>query len=235
MRRRVEGDGCQTNIWLVTEWLTSGHMQSSNHVYGLQKAVDDDWLICKAVWHLYLKPTPKHVPLSLSNLLRLLPCVLSYNIQIHVCLVFYYVFFFLCSLHKRKEGSWSISGWGFVGFKHRMRQFIQISKRVWYLPWPADERYLSVEGKCPGDPDCLHLWQTGNWKHTNTQTHTQLPSGVLYLMHKYWCSTWWWGQIAHDQKHILLNINWVFLWPSLLIEQEAFNEYWYRVLRHLYR
>lgn len=93
MRRRVEGDGCQTNIWLVTEWLTSGHMQSSNHVYGLQKAVDDDWLICKAVWHLYLKPTPKHVPLSLSNLLRLLPCVLSYNIQIHVCLVFYYVFF----------------------------------------------------------------------------------------------------------------------------------------------
>lgn len=94
MRRRVEGDGCQTNIWLVTEWLTSGHMQSSNHVYGLQKAVDDDWLICKAVWHLYLKPTPKHVPLSLSNLLRLLPCVLSYNIQIHVCLIFYYGFFF---------------------------------------------------------------------------------------------------------------------------------------------
>lgn len=73
MRRRVEGDGCQMNIWLVTEWLTSGHMQSSNHVYGHQKAVDDDWLICKAVWHLYLKHTPKHVPLSLSNLLRLVP------------------------------------------------------------------------------------------------------------------------------------------------------------------
>lgn len=88
MRRRVEGDGCQTNIWLVTEWLTSGHMQSSNHVYGHQKAVDDDWLICKAVWHLYLKHTPEHVPLSLSNLLRLLPCVLSDNIQNHFCLVF---------------------------------------------------------------------------------------------------------------------------------------------------
>lgn len=91
MRRRVEGDGCQTNIWLVTEWLTSGHMQSSNHVYGHQKAVDDDWLICKAVWYLYLKHTPKHVPLSLSSLLRLLPCGLSYNIQNHVCLVFYYI------------------------------------------------------------------------------------------------------------------------------------------------
>lgn len=92
MRRRAEGDGCQTNIWLVTEWLTSGHMQSSNHVYGHQKAVDDDWLICKAVWYLYLKHTPEHVPLSLSNLLRLLPCVLSGNIQNHFCLVFYYNF-----------------------------------------------------------------------------------------------------------------------------------------------
>lgn len=89
MRRRVEGDGCQTNIWLVTEWLTSGHMQSSNHVYGHQKAADDDWLICKAVWHSYLKHTPEHVPLSLSNLLRLLPCVLSDNIQNHYCLLLF--------------------------------------------------------------------------------------------------------------------------------------------------
>lgn len=57
------------NIWLLTEWITSGHMQSSNHVYGHQKAADDDWL----VWHLYLKHTPVHV----SNLLRSLPRVLS--------------------------------------------------------------------------------------------------------------------------------------------------------------
>lgn len=88
MRRRVEGNGCQMNIWLVTEWLTSGHMQSSNHVYGHQKTVDDDCLICKAVWHLYLKHTPEHVPLSFSNLLRLVPCVLSDNIQIHFWLIF---------------------------------------------------------------------------------------------------------------------------------------------------
>lgn len=89
MRRRVEGDACQTNIWLVTEWLTSGHMQSSNHVYGHQKAADDDWLICKAAWCLHLMCTPEHVPLSLSNLLRLLPCVLSDNIQNHFWLVYY--------------------------------------------------------------------------------------------------------------------------------------------------
>lgn len=87
MWRRVERDGCQTNIWLVTEWLTSGHMQSSNHVYGHQKAADDDRLICKAVWHLYLKHIPELVPLSRSNLLRLLPCVLSDNIKNHLCLV----------------------------------------------------------------------------------------------------------------------------------------------------
>lgn len=100
MRRRTEGDGCQTNIWLVTELLTSGHMQSSNRVYGHQKAADDDWLICKAVWHLYLKYTPEHVPLSHSNLLRLLPRVLSDNIQNHFCLVSYYRF---CKAVQIKE------------------------------------------------------------------------------------------------------------------------------------
>lgn len=37
MQSRVEGKGCQLNIWLLTEWPSSGHMQSSNHVHGHQK------------------------------------------------------------------------------------------------------------------------------------------------------------------------------------------------------
>lgn len=42
----------------------------------------------KAVWHLYLKPTPEYVSLSLCNLLRLLPCAPSHYTQARVCLVF---------------------------------------------------------------------------------------------------------------------------------------------------
>lgn len=37
MRSRVEGKGCQLNIWLLNEWPSSGHMQSSNPVRGHQK------------------------------------------------------------------------------------------------------------------------------------------------------------------------------------------------------
>lgn len=175
MRRRVEGDGCQTNIWLVTEWLTSGHMQSSNHVYGHQKAVDDDWLICKAVWHLYLKHTPEHVPLSLSNLLRLLPCVLSHNIQNHVCLVFYYTFCTAAQIGERFD-SISASFWGYKLEIHQSSLLLN-PRAVISSVSSVEDLYLC---ECPGDPNCLHPWcplhvhwKTGGREKEVRETHKE--------------------------------------------------------------
>ena len=111
-------------------------MQSSNHVYGHQKAADDDWLICKAVWHLYLKHTPEHVPLSLSNLLRLLPCVLSDNIQNHFWLVFHCT---SCKAAQTRERFESISMC--LLYKQEIHHFVL----VYNFPSPCSYRVQRTE------------------------------------------------------------------------------------------